>query len=480
MNRMSLSVRLSRLLWAAVLVTLPVTNFRYFPFLGATTYVRPLAAYPLALLLFVLFWRWRWEREPFPWRDALWPLLLFLCTWGLSTAFGAWLDPLPLRGQEYLERALRAWVTFGLGLAFFLASIWMNQDEESLRFSLRWLMVGLVANLLWSAVQMVAFYTPLISIPTIREWQFSFSMRAPLKSGRVSGLTMEPSWLGAQMFSLYLPWFFAALFERFSPTGRRKWDFLLGVCSLIVLLASYSRSGILITVVTFFLATFLVAREALAKGWHWFWYGFRAGKVALGMRLLLLVWFGAALTGSGFFLARHPYFAALWNVRAKNLSDYLVKIYAGPRAAYALSALAAWERSPILGVGVGAAGFYMYPALPEWVLTFVPEISRHLTPQSILFPNPKNLYVRLLAESGLLGFFLFLIFWFHLLADALSLAQRSAFGRAVMRAAIFFLIAIALYHLTQDSLAQPNLWILPGMVVGLVTPKSSRSFEISS
>ncbi len=473
MNRAPLSFRLSRLLWAAVLVTLPVTNFRYFPFLGATTYVRPLAAYPLALLLVVLFWRWWREREPFPWRNALWPLVLFLCAWGLSTAFGAWLDPLPLRGQEYVGRALRAWVTFGLGLAFFLASIWMNQDEESLRFSLRWLMVGLVANLLWSAVQMIAFYTPLISISTIREWQFSFSMRAPLKTGRVSGLTMEPSWLGAQMFSLYLPWFFAALFDRFSPTGRRGWDFLLGFCSVLVLFASYSRSGILITIFTFFLAALITAREALGKGWRWFWDGFRAGKTALGMRLLFLALVGVALIGAGLFLARHPYFAALWNVRAENLSDYLVKIYAGPRAAYALSALAAWERSPILGVGAGAAGFYMYPALPEWVLTFVPEIARHLTPQSVLFPNPKNLYARLLAESGLLGFVLFLVFWFHFLADVLSLARGSAFGRAVARAAVFFFIAIALYHLTQDSLAQPNLWILPGMVVGL-TPAERR------
>ena len=43
--------KLTRFLWAAVLFTLPVTSFRYFPGLGETTFVRPLAFYPLALLL---------------------------------------------------------------------------------------------------------------------------------------------------------------------------------------------------------------------------------------------------------------------------------------------------------------------------------------------------------------------------------------------------------------------------------------------
>ncbi len=474
MSRTSLSLSLTRLLWAVVLVTLPVTNFRYFPFLGATTTVRPLSAYPLALLLMVLGWRWWRHREPFPWRNALWPLWLFLLAWGLSTAFGAWLDPLPLRGQEYAVRTLRAWIALALGLAFFLATIWMNQDEQAIRFTLRWLMIGLLANLLWSLVQMFAFYTPWLSIETLRGWQFSFSMRAPLKFRRVSGLTMEPSWLGAQMFTLYLPWFFAALFERFSVTGRRSWDALLGVLSVVVLLASYSRSGILITALTFVIALALTARSRLLQGWHWFWQGFRQGGRVLALRVLLLTIVALLLMGTLLFLSRHPYFAALWNARADNWRQYLVKIYAGPRAAYAISALAAWERSPIFGVGLGGAGFYMYRSLPEWVLTFVPEISKHITPTSNLFPNPKNLYIRLLAESGLVGFALFFLFWLHLLADTLSLRRLSDMGGALARAAIFFFIATAFYHFTQDSLAQPNLWIIPGMVEGLLPAQQTQ------
>ena len=46
--------RVTRFLWGATLLTLPVTSFRYFPGLGETTYVRPLAFYPLVLLLPIL------------------------------------------------------------------------------------------------------------------------------------------------------------------------------------------------------------------------------------------------------------------------------------------------------------------------------------------------------------------------------------------------------------------------------------------
>jgi len=36
-------VNLSRILWGAALLALPVTSFRWFPFLGESTLVRPLA-----------------------------------------------------------------------------------------------------------------------------------------------------------------------------------------------------------------------------------------------------------------------------------------------------------------------------------------------------------------------------------------------------------------------------------------------------
>jgi O-antigen ligase len=160
----------------------------------------------------------------------------------------------------------------------------------------------------------------------------------------------------------------------------------------------------------------------------------------------------------------------LWEIDAASLSEYMVDINAGARSAYSAGALAAFEEYPWTGVGLGGSGFYIYQNLPDWALTTVPEIARQLSPENRLYPNPKNLYLRLLAETGLIGFFVFIAFLFSVLGDALiSLRSNTALGRYLGIAGVFSWIALAFYNATQDSFATPNLWINFGMLVGMST-----------
>src|SRR6186997_1827300 len=108
----SLSIdRISRFLWGAALLTLPVTSFRYFPLLGDNTYVRPLALYPIAILLPLLTLQLMQKKESLPSAGTLIPLLAFLLVALAATGVGLLIDPLPMRGFEYLGRVFRAWVT---------------------------------------------------------------------------------------------------------------------------------------------------------------------------------------------------------------------------------------------------------------------------------------------------------------------------------------------------------------------------------
>jgi hypothetical protein len=134
--------RIARFLWGAALFTLPVTSFRYFPFLGDSTYVRPLSLYPVALLLPLLLIQLFRGKASSPRASALTPLTVFVLFALAATGFGALLNPLPLRGQEYFGRVIRAWATLGIGLSFFIAAVWMNRNEDDLRFSIKWLLAG--------------------------------------------------------------------------------------------------------------------------------------------------------------------------------------------------------------------------------------------------------------------------------------------------------------------------------------------------
>ena len=121
-------------------------------------------------------------------------------------------------------------------------------------------------------------------------------------------------------------------------------------------------------------------------------------------------------------------------------------------------------------MGLGASGFYNYSHLPDWALTTVPEIARQLNPENRLYPNPKNMYVRLLAETGLIGFFVFIAFLFSVLGDALqALQSKTNTARYIGIAGIFSWIAVVLYNVTQDSFATPNIWINFGILVGMTT-----------
>ncbi len=459
--------RITRFLWGAALFTLPVTSFRYFPFLGDSTYVRPLALYPIALLLFVLLIQVGRGKASIPRAGTLTPLLAFVQLALAATGLGMLLDPLPMRGHEYFGRTIRAWVTLVIGLSFFGASVWMNRNEDDLRFSIRWLLAGFVMTVLWSGIQALAFYTPLLEKETVTHWQLAFSMRELVRTNRISGMAYEPAWLAGQIATVYLPWLFASVLTRLRVTRFRWLEITLLGFAILLLLGTFSRGGLLTALGASALTFLLVGRAELRAAWNWFASGFQHGGNWI-LRLGVLALFIGSLAGAGLFLSQRGYITRLFSTRADSVEEFIIENSAGARAAYNIGALGAYEQSPFMGVGLGASGFYIYEHLPDWALTTVPEIARQLNPENRLYPNPKNMYVRLLAETGLIGFFVFVAFLFSVLGDALrALQSGSTLGRYLGIAALFSWFAIAFYNVTQDSFATPNLWINFGILVGM-------------
>jgi O-antigen ligase len=469
----------SRFLWGAALFTLPVTSFRYFPFLGESTYVRPLSLYPVAFLLPLLLIQLLRGKTSVPRPGTLTPLLGFTLFALTATSLGVLLDPLPLRGQEYLGRAIRASATLVIGLSFFIAAVWMNRNEDDLRFTVKWLLAGFVLDVLWSGVQSLAFYTPLLEKVTVTHWQRAFSMRELVKTNRVSGMAYEPAWLAGQIATVYLPWLFASLLTRIRLT-RFKWlEVILLGFTVLLLLATFSRGGLLTAATALALTFVLAGRAELRAAWNWFHSGFQRGSNWL-LRFGAVVLIIGTLAGAGLFLAQKGYIARLFSTNAESIEEFVIENSAGARAAYNFGALGAYEESPITGVGLGASGFYIYGHLPDWAMTTVPEIARQLSPENRLYPNPKNMYLRLLAETGLTGFILFVAFLFSVLGDSLRVLQsETTVARYLGIAGLFSWIAVALYNATQDSFATPNIWINFGILVGMTASaiESEKPFQ---
>jgi len=440
-----------------------------------------------------------------PWPGALTILLAFLLVAAAATAFGATLAPIELHGVDFFDRALRAIVTLVIGLSFFTAAVWMNQTEADLKFSIGWLLVGLAAHLAWGAIQFIGLNSGHRKL--LLQIQNLFSVRGLVKNKRISGFAYEPSWLAGQIAALYLPWLAAAVLMRYRALSAEKglageqtgairgWftierlraliEPVLFLTALTGLLMTYSRSGLVIALLAG-LATFALAgREALSAFWGWVLEGFdrqrwtdlAATARTAGSRILLAVLVLAVIAGSAIFLADKGYIAAFFKSGKTDLFSYAQDVYLGPRLAYAVATLTTFDEHPMTGVGLGASGFGIYPNMPDWILAGEPEIARQMSPTANLYPNPKIIYVRLLAETGLLGFVLFLAFYLALFADAVSILRSSGTGRWLAAAGIFALTAIVLQGFSQDSFAMPEMWINLGILAGAAGafPKRPRA-----
>ncbi|MBK7449324.1 MAG: O-antigen ligase family protein [Anaerolineales bacterium] len=468
-------VNLPRLLWALAMLTLPVTSFRWFPGLGEGALVRPLALYPLAVLFPLLFVQALRKKIHLAWAGAFIALGAFILFVVFSASVGSLINPISLRGQTYDGRTIRALITLLIGIAFFISAVWMNKNEEDLRFTVKWIFAGLCLDIAWSGLQAVTFYTGLLEKEMVTHWQLAFSMRELVRTNRISGLAYEPAWLAGQIATTFFPFLFAAVLTKYRVTRLSWLEPALLTLTTLVLLATYSRGGLLIVLGTSGLMMLIFGREILRSMWTWFISGFRGRISDFALRIGMVAVLVGIVTGAVLFLGQKNYFRRLWEINAESLSEYIVDINAGARGAYSVGALGAFSEYPLTGVGLGGSGFYIYKNLPDWALTTVPEIAKQLNPSNKLYPNPKNLYVRLLAETGLFGFVLFFAFLFNVLGDMLSLLKRSEpWARFATVAGVFAWVAIALYNFTQDSLTTPNIWIVPGILVGLATHQLNK------
>ena len=462
--------RIAKWLWGLLLLSLPITTFPYIPGPLGRASIKPLALFPLALLVPILFWIFL-KRKQWRWPQNLIPLMVFLLFALISSMLAYLLAPIDLRGVGFAQRTLRGWLSIFLGLLFFFSAYWMNRDSEDLKYSLKWIYAGLAATIVWSLVQALAVNTDLLARASIDKFQLLISERG-IQPRRVSGFASEPAWLADQIVIFYMPWLFAAMLARFTFQKRKWLEPLYFVLALIVLLFTYSRGGMLGAAISIALVALVLGREFLTRLLLWLISPFRRNEKpgrgkSLFFRIVLLFFIVLLVLGTFSFLAQYDYFANIWNEsRDQSLTNYLIGINTAQRLAYAVAGYGVFEQHPVSGVGLGASGLYLFEHFPDWALS-VPEIARQLSPDSSIIANPKNMYVRLLAETGLPGFIFFMAFMLSFLnMIRRQLRDGQPWLRYAATAGLFAWIGIMVRNLTQDSLTLPIMWVSLGMIAG--------------
>jgi O-antigen ligase len=137
------------------------------------------------------------------------------------------------------------------------------------------------------------------------------------------------------------------------------------------------------------------------------------------------------------------------------------------RVMYWAAASRVFDLHPLLGVGLGNSGQLFLSTVPAFGY-YLPEIIQIANPGTPQFPNPKSLWLRLLAETGVVGFVLFAV-WLVFVGVTSWRALRSErpLPGVVGLASGMALIALVIEGFSLDTFALPQLWILFGLLTSL-------------
>ncbi len=451
---------------AAVLL-LPLTSLPLLARLMGGTMVAPpsLVFVALGLALYlptVLLGGERWPGE-------LVPLAAFAGAALFSSLLAFFSADLPLYKSVSLPReVLSALLTLLVGGACFLFFAVALRSPAEYRPLLALVNVGGVLIVAWCLFQLYyiylhgsEFFPP--AVLAVHRMLSLGSLPEFLRMKRVAGFAFEPSWLAHQLNMLYLPYWLGASLAGYSAWRFRLWRFsaenVLLVAGILLSYASLSRIGYLTLLLVL---AFLVWRVS----------GVLAGRLGGGRRRALI---RAAMPAS--FAAAAALGIYLLSRLDTRVAAIFTLTYGGGNFFYLANQLALAERFaywglgwnvftafPWLGVGLGNTGFYFESHLPQfgWALSEFQKIYLENT----FLVNPKNLWLRLLAETGVVGFALFVSWLYIVFASAQTLQRRNEpLLRALGWMGMLAVVALLGEGFSVDSFALPYAWTAFGLVV---------------
>jgi len=465
----TLLTELQKVAWAMFLIALPVTSFPYMPeAIGGAALVRPLSLYPLIFLLVTVTIP-RLFTSPIP--KTIQTLLPFILIALASSLLSTQRGIEPLLGVSVNDRTIRALLTLGIGCAFYLTAALLPATLVELRASLRWLYTGFAVALLWGSLQAVyvlsfdsAYYK------FLNQLQGYISTRK-IFTTRVSGMTYEPNWFAEQISFLLMPWLLASVLSGQSVfTWRWKRvtiEWILLLWSVAVLIFTFSRAGLANLVLMLLISLVFLRQGGRHKP------GATRSRLNRWSRRIVEAGIVVAIIASLIYAAstRNEFFSRIWgywrDIPQPSAQDYFEYIGFGARFMYAEAAYNTYAENPLLGVGLGNYAFYFDRMLPDEFLARTPEVLRILTPEvgRNRLITPKNLYFRILAETGLIGLAAFIAFLVAILGCALYLWLSQDRGQRYWgTAGLLGVLAFFAAAFSYDSFAIPNMWVIFGLI----------------
>jgi len=479
-----LAQKIADILLVIMIALLPITSMPLIAhLLGSDTVAAPsiIVVFFLMIIWFVpyILRRGKMVKESIP-------LLIFVIVALAATVLANFKVIPAYKEVPYLNNSIEAFVTLLIGVVFFLVVSSYLRNEEKALLTLKVINWSGVIMLIWTGFQVVAWH----GFGHYPEWMFNLqgliSSRV-LYRQRVNGLALEPSWFAHQLNMIYLPIWLAATIKGVSAFKKRLGfltvESVLLVAGIGSLLLTLSRVGLLgfLLMFTFLfvkLHSYLVEEVTILIQKKKEKVSSKQKKrlTVLISVLFIIVYLFIIAVGLYAFSKVDPRMETLFDFSVGQdnpLLAYFNELSFGERIVYWLAGWNVFAEHPILGVGLGNAGFYFPKAITPYGWNLI-EVRRLAYRTSILL-NVKSLWARLLAETGLVGFAIFCS-WLYSLAKKFVKKSEIKHNMAGVFAlsGVFVLCALLAEGFSIDSFAMPYMWIALGLAAADLPSLSNK------
>lgn len=463
--------KLWEVLWSVFVLLLPLTSMPIVVRLVHSDAVAAPSALLMPFLLLSLGIPFLIRRRELS-EDAF-LLILTVLTALIATSVSFFYQIPIYKGQNQIKSSLTAVLTLLVGFSFYLVSLLRHDNEANPGKTFRLLSISGAVVCGWTLLQAFFWYKDHHYPEWMQQIQFTLSIGS-LYRQRFVGFTLEPSWLAHQLNLLYLPFWFAASLSGYSAFRIRlkciTVERILFVFGMLVLFLTLSRVGLAAFLITAAFAALVFVRRIVKR---------IAGnfprenqrRITIVAYLGIILILAAAAYGILRLLMKLDFrMAELFTIDFLGRSDALFylaeKTSLAARLVYWDGGISVFNSHPLLGVGLGHAGYYLPQALNDYAYR-LPEVSRLLYRTQTLL-NIKSLWIRVLAETGIFGFTFFFIWYLRsLLGNVLSLQEKDPVKCTAAWMGCFSLLAFLLEGFSLDTFALPYLWFSAGLASGI-------------
>lgn len=474
---------ISTISWYLLILSLPFTSFPLVSKVFGGTSVAPLSIIFLMILTVIEFVPHLFRTRSLPSQVIV--LLLFIVSALISSALGNFIYIPSYRSAPIMFNAIEGYVTLAVGVCFFIITILMNRDEKSIVTTIKFINFCGLAIVVYSLVQAISWRLTNQYPDVLYILQEIFTSNGRLYPGRVNAMAYEPSWLAHQFSLLYIPLWLSFASQRYSVYkqkifNRFSYEFVFLILGFVVVILTLSRIGWL----TVLALVAIILGQKVNRAYDN--YNFKRNRTIQWYKRLTF-WFGIFVLFTIFigiigyiFTRMDPRMAKLFDIYKyigagmSGLIGWASLLGIGERIAYWSIAYRVFLLRPLMGVGLGSTGNFFGSLIPEFAFR-LPEVVKPYVTGSMP-PNPKSLWFRILAETGIIGFTFFTAWVYQHFSYAKTLLQAkdNKLVSAMGTFGVLTIIALLFEGFSLDTFGLPYYWITLGLIAAVYRMRKER------